>query len=336
MSAGYSYIVVPHLRVEHANALQTWWILGPPSPMTIHGFVRALGMKLGIAIDAFAMVHHNVRWLASETSGTEYTKKLTGGRDDKTWDAIFWNRHVVPQQVQGASYINKSDHIGGGFSKGLQPTARCHVELSIVLRTPMESAVDPKDIHKALWGGFLGGGAIAEHGDPVMMTSLSEVKALLTSGFFVVDRADLALHDLQATESLGGADALEVILERLVARPRPRDGAKDQSLADGVPSDGEDDLDASVPAAEPWLSANVIGYIALEGPQQRGGVRGDLPHAYAEALVGLVEYRPVRKAFAIPFWSYSAQPERRTYLVRADAVAATPSTPHFAPTPFSI
>jgi CRISPR-associated protein Csy2 len=335
VSAGHSYIVIPHLRVEHANALQTWWIIGTPSPMTVHGFVRALGLKLDVAFDAFAIVHHNVQWLASEVSGAEYGRKSVGGRDDKNWDALFWNRRVVPHQVQGASYINKNDHIAGGFSKGLQPTARCHVEMSIVVRAPMDSVVDPQDIIKALWSGFLGGGSIAEHGDPAMTTSLGEAKQLLTSGHFIVDRADLTQKKMRVAQHAGGADALEVILECLVAQPRLN---HDAGAEDGANDGANDEERPPSPARPPeaWLSANVIGYIALEDPRQRIGVRGDLPHAYAEALVGLIEYRSVRNSPSIPFWSYTAKPECRTYLVRAQAPMVVSSKPHSTATPFSI
>ncbi|MBW4047912.1 MAG: hypothetical protein HIU89_08235 [Proteobacteria bacterium] len=335
MNDAHSYVVIPHIRVDHANALQTWWVMGPPSPMTVCGFVRALGMKLGVAFDAYAIVHHNVRWLAAELSGMEYAKRASGGREDKNWDVMFWNHRVIPQQVQGATYINKQDHIAGGFSKGLQPTARCHVEMSLVLRTPMSSLIDPQDISRALWSGFFGGGSIVEHGPPVLKSTQEDVKGLLTSGFFVVDRADLTLERMQAANA--GADALEVILDTLIARPRAKHGgaAKNDSEAADVEREGEYMLDP-LPEPKVWLSANVVGYLALETPQERAGVRGEFPHAYAETLVGLIEYRSVRKSPSIPFWSYVAQPERRAYFVRGQAPAPAASRLPSAANPYSI
>ncbi len=284
------YIVIPRIQVEHANALQTWWIIAPPSPMTIQGLVRAMGLRLGHHFEAFAVVHHSVQWLASEGDPSGRSVHAADAPDE--WVAMFWNRTLALQQPQGASYIDRDDHIDGGISKGLQPTARCHVTLSLVLEAPPDSALTDFEIARFLRTARLAGGSIIAHGAIRFADSRAEALALLRHGFFLVDRADLVA--MRMARAATPIDGLEALLELLVAR----------------------DSDPDV-TPEPWLSANVVGYTTLEAPRQRAGVRQGAPHAYAEALVGLVQYQPARHAGVLPLWRYAVDDQRRAYLVRS-------------------
>ncbi len=284
------YIVVPRIQVEHANALQTWWIIAPPSPMAIQGLVRAMGLRLSHRFEAFAVVHHSVQWLASAGDPSGRFVHASDEADD--WVAMFWNRTVALQQPQGASYIDRDDHIAGGISKGLQPTARCHVTLSLVLKTAPDCALTDFEIARFLRTARLAGGSIIAHGEVRFADTPPEALALLRQGFFLLDRADLvAMRMARAPTPI---DGLEALLELLVAR--------------------DSDPDAT---PQPWLSANVVGYTALEAPQQRTGVRQGAPHAYGEALVGLVQYQPARHASVLPLWRYAVDDQRRAYLVRS-------------------
>ena len=52
------------------------------------------------------------------------------------------------------------------------------------------------------------------------------------------------------------------------------------------------------PAAEgndTWLSAACLGYAAITPFEHRGGVRCGYTHAFAEPLVGMVQYRSLRQ-----------------------------------------
>lgn len=268
------YLVLPHLNVQHANALQAWWLVAPPSPMALHGFSRALGLRVGVNFGGMAIIHHGVQWLGAEKRLSRFFKKESGGDDTKSWDVRFWNETFTPQQVQGATYINQDDHIAGSFSKGLQPTARCHVALSLVLRVDATVAIDLDAVEDFLWSGRIAGGAITDYGIPRVVESADKARARIHGGFFVADRADL----VQDTMQRKGFDGTEALLDILVDR-----------LAE--------------PKAPHWLSANVVGYCALESPKPRLGVRGNLPHAYAEAIVGLIQYQSVRQQESMPFWT---------------------------------
>jgi hypothetical protein len=56
-----------------------------------------------------------------------------------------------------------------------------------------------------------------------------------------------------------------------------------------------------------------LGYLTITEFQNRKNVRGGLPHAFAEPLVGMVQYQALRRA-GIPIWK-AANPDAQTFLV---------------------
>jgi CRISPR-associated protein Csy2 len=300
------FLVIPRMRVEHANAMQSWWLMAPPSPMTIYGFSRAMGLRCAFQVFGLAIVHHDVQWLAAEKSNNRFIKKHEGGRDDKNWDIRFWNRKVIPQQPQGATFIDEQDHIASGFAKGLQPTARCHVDISVVLDISgiSDSSVHPDDVIDFLWSGRLGGGTIIEHGKVEFCETSENVMQKVGGGFWVTDRSDLVLQAMQLHE-MDGTEALTQVFG---------ESAKHKNAYDRASAEKQEKMQKP----ESWLSANVIGYATLESPKERVGVRDGIPHAYAEPLIGLTQYRSVREEKCVPFWQYHASPEKGVYLMKGN------------------
>ncbi|WP_436395141.1 type I-F CRISPR-associated protein Csy2 [Acidithiobacillus ferriphilus] len=300
------YLVIPRMRVQHVNAMQSWWLMAPPSPMTIYGFSRAMGLRCKFQVFGLAIVHHNVQWLAAEKANNRFIKKQEGGRDDKNWDIRFWNRKVVPQQPQGATFIDEQDHIESRFAKGLQPTARCHVDISVVLDIGgiSDSSEHTDDVTDFLWSGRLGGGAIIEHGKVEFCEPAENVMKKVGNGFWVTDRSDLVLQAMQLHE-MDGTEALTQVLG---------ENAKHKYVYYRASAEKQ----AKMQKPESWLSAHVIGYAALESPKKRVGVRDGIPHAYAEPLIGLTQYRSVREEKLVPFWQYHTCPEKGVYLMKGN------------------
>jgi hypothetical protein len=287
------------MEVRHANAIQAWWLIAPPSPMTALGFSRALGIHLGLNFDAVGIVHHNVEWLSSQESiwRNAYEGGLYREGDKEQKKVGVFSKLHIPQQVQGATYINQDDHIAGGFSKGLQPTMRCHAENSLVLRMDAFDPIDIEAVNQFLWSGRYAGGAIADHLPVKVFDTLDEAVRGIGTGFAVTDRSDI-VQSIMNRDSVDGTQALIM------------------ALAGDIP------LDASG-EPEKWLSANVVGYAALETPKKRVGVRlpknqagigGDCLHVYGEPIVGLVQYRSIRVSKALPLWSNSHDPENGVFL----------------------
>jgi CRISPR-associated protein Csy2 len=297
------FLVIPRMRVEHVNAMQSWWLMAPPSPMTIHGFSRAMGLRCAFKVSGLAIAHHDVQWLAAEKSNSRFIKRHEGGRDDKDWDIRFWNRRVIPQQPQGATFIDEQDHLASGFAKGLQPTARCHVEISVVLDIG-DDPVHPDDVTDFLWSGRLGGGAIIEHGKVEFCETSENVMQKVGGGFWVTDRSDLVMDAMQ----LHGMDGTEALTQVFC------ESAKHKNAYDHASAEKREKMQKP----ESWLSANVVGYATLESPKARIGVRNGVPHAYAEPLIGLTQYRSVREEKRVPFWQYHTNPEKGVYLMKGN------------------
>jgi len=289
------YLVIHRLRVAHANALSAWWLMATPSPMTLYGFSRAVSLQTKTPVHRFAITHHDVQWLAQSRWNSFFEKKPYGGREEYDWDYRFWNQKILPQQAQGSTFFNERDHIGSGFAKGLQPTARAHFTLSLVWDVGPFGSVDIEAIQDFLWSGRMGGGSIVDHGTVKICQHVSEVHRAIGGGFWVVDRRDLVEERMRRD----GCDGAEAMVRLLAEHRRMPEDEKNSKKA-------------------PWLSPNVVGYAALEAPTTRVGVRQGVEHAYAEPLVGLTQYQPLRRSERIPFWQYRHSPETRVFLTTGD------------------
>lgn len=306
------FLVIPRMRIEHANAMQAWWLMSIPSPMTGYGFAVALALKLKkptLYPKQVAIAYHQVHWLAQEKPSVRYIQKKEGGREDKNWDVMFLNRKVVPQQPQGATFIDEQDTIASGFAKSLQPTARCHVVLSVVVDIGDDAAVSLDDVHDFLWSGRIGGGSIVEHGPVKICHSSEEVTQKIGGGFWMVDRSDQVLRVMQSS-GLDGTEAITQILG---------ENARQKYLFRKASKENKKIMEKP----EAWLSVNTVGYAALEEFKIRTGVRigkqGEIfPHAYAEPIAGLIAYKPVRNEIVIPFWRYHNDPAQGVYFMKGE------------------
>lgn len=253
------YVVIPRLEVLNANAQPVWWIIGPPAVTAYVGFAQALALHLGVPRhDGIAIVHHDIQFLG-----------------EIHWD--FRVKTLLPHQFRAASFIDKADYSSKNpHVLSSQPTARCHLTVSVVIRFDDDAEFRESDIAPFLRGGRLAGGTIIEHGEPVVLADeadIDKVSKAVGSGFSLIERQDLMV------KQGGDRDMLDVLL-RLTRREKQRD--KDLS----------------------WLAPTTLGYAQITPRQQRQHVRGDFAHAYCEPLVGLAQYKSLRDA-GLAFWRFT-------------------------------
>ena len=190
----------------------------------------------------------------------------------------------LPHQQRGAALIDSNDYANGTQSLSAQPTARCDGIVSVIVAIHEDGDVDASAIAEFLDRGRIAGGTIAEHRfNPkkgCLFDTFKEAQERIGGGFSMVDRADLL-----------------------------------------VPAEGEDPLDAFLRATrryktvangqqqpESWLVPYAAGYQGLTTPSVRRGTRDNIPHAFAEPLVGLMQFVPRSKA-PIALWRYAATPD---------------------------
>ena len=172
-----------------------------------------------------------------------------------------------PQLRRGASYTFGSSRNGTDYSSknkqamSLQPVARAHMEVSLVVGIRDLGATE--GIDSLLVGGRLAGGAVTSMAKPCLHRTAHEALEYIRTGYVVKDRRDLLERD-------GAGNRAEQFVAALGHKPAENDGLG-------------------------WLSATCLGYAATTPFEKRSGVREGYDHAFAEPLVGLVQYVPIRR-----------------------------------------
>ena len=159
------------------------------------------------------------------------------------------------KSANGSDYSSKNPH-----ALSLQPVACAHLRVSIIWE--LEQVAGVKEAREFLHRARLSGGLVTGHGEIVLEDSLEAAFDRVGNGYVVTDRRDM-LEDK-------GKNQAELLVEALGAQP----------------SAGEENT---------WLSATCLGYAAITSFEHRGGARCGYPHAFAEPLVGMVQYRSLRQ-----------------------------------------
>lgn len=159
------------------------------------------------------------------------------------------------KSANGSDYSSKNPH-----ALSLQPVACAHLRVSIIWK--LEQAAGVMEAREFLHRARLSGGLVTGHGEIVLEDSLEAAFDRVGNGYVVTDRRDM-LEDK-------GKNQAELLVEVLGAQPAA----------------GEDNT---------WLSAACLGYAAITPFEHRSGARCGYIHAFAEPLVGMVQYRSLRQ-----------------------------------------
>jgi CRISPR-associated protein Csy2 len=184
---------------------------------------------------------------------------------DQTLLGQQFNGVFSPQQRRGAAYtFEYKSGAGRDYSSknehalSLQPTASAHMTVSIIAEVTNLHSTNA--VTKSLYAGRFSGGQIVDHREVAMFDSLSAAYDSISSGFCVMDRRDL-----------------------LVGAKEDRHSAFVAHLGCDPSRDNQS-----------WISATCVGYAALTPFQRRRGAREGYTHAFAEPLIGLVQYKSLR------------------------------------------
>ena len=159
------------------------------------------------------------------------------------------------KSANGSDYFSKNPH-----ALSLQPVACAHLRVSIIWK--LEQVAGVMEAREFLHRARLSGGLVTGHGEIVLEDSLEAAFDRVGNGYVVTDRRDM-LEDK-------GKNQAELLVEVLGAQPAA----------------GEDNT---------WLSAACLGYAAITPFEHRSGARCGYIHAFAEPLVGMVQYRSLRQ-----------------------------------------
>jgi CRISPR-associated protein Csy2 len=227
--------VIPHIRVQGANLQTSGILLGGVPLMASTMFAHALARKLSVKDTGVIYIHHD--------------RQDLGG---------FAYGRFTPAQRRGSAFINKNDYSSKNPNAlSLQPTASCHLHLSLVIRFDGRRRPRLADLQKLLMNSRFAGGQITSYGevewaDDNEKTLKDVLGNTIKTGFVVLDRQDVLLA-YQQSQNLNRLQAFT----RLLALTK-----------DGLNHAFGEHHGLS------FLSATNLGYALLEDPKtDRTGVR---------------------------------------------------------------
>jgi CRISPR-associated protein Csy2 len=252
-------------------------------------FGHALGRHLNQSAIGVAIIHHTAQ-LHGEQFG-----------------------YFRPEQRRGAVFIDEGDYSSKNkHALSLQPTASFSGEFSLIVQFDEYAEISVQEVKTFLMRARLAGGQILEHGKPSVFTSENELRQQIRSGYWLIDRCDLM-------QKANGEDWLDVLL-RVTAKRDWRKPSDSLPAAD-APNDDDDtednDTDDSsedswqqqeirTPLRSSWIVPTTLGYALLTAAVARAGAREGYPHAFAEPLVGPVQYVSPRNYGdrTLPVWQH--------------------------------
>lgn len=280
-----NYLVIPRINVNNANAQPAWWMIGPPPITAYAGFSHALALALGLPrCKGFGVVHHDIQFLGETIGGNFRPHQFSAAMFIDENDHVKAPNPANPGKMREQPSVRTSKMaVVKKHPLSSQPTARCRLSVSLVIRFDDDDGLDIEGaLQRFLRGARLAGGNIVKYGKIALFGNLNEASEYLKVGHAIHERQDLMVRQE------GDRDMLDVVL-RLTDPQHYR--------AD--------------PEATPWLLPTTLGYRAITPFQQRKNVRNGFPHAYAEPLVGMVQYRTLREA-PLPIW-HASNPDDVTF-----------------------
>jgi CRISPR-associated protein Csy2 len=279
-----SYVILPRLQIENANAQPAWWLASAPALTAYAGFAHALGLSFADDDNeaqrpsGFAVIHHHIQFLGD----------------------VFYGK-LYPQQMQAAMLINEEDHIGkASVSKSKskqsiqrgaladQPSIRCHLIVSLVIRFA-ESGFDSNQVSSFLRRARLAGGTISnfeKYQGKKLVYDFDDVLKNVPRGYVIHERQDLMVK--QSEEE----DWLDVLLRVTKFQTREK--------------------------GQGWIMPTTLGYLTISEIKARKYSRNGLPHAYVEPLVGLIQYQTFDKQ-NLPFWQW-IYPNSRSFILSTQPI----------------
>ena len=229
--------------------------------MRVHGanLLTSARVAGGPPLMACAMFAHHI---AREAGAKEIGFFLVHHDRQELGQFVYGRFHA--QQRRGAMFIDAKDYSSSNKQAlSLQPTLSAHMHVSVVIE--FDDLQDIEAVQKTLARARFAGGTVLSHGPIVVQEPLDAVFDGLSGGFVLRDRSS------EIKQS--GMSRAQALVKRLSVNPKS-------------------EPDSS------WLAATTLGYASITDFKHKAGAREGCAHAFAEPLVGLVQYVSSRKSAA--------------------------------------
>lgn len=292
MSRIKTLMLIPHIRVQNANALSSPYTIGFPAMTAWLGATHALQRKLNaqgfesLKLPSVAVISHSVDLQTYKGRG-DYVHSIVG------------TANPLDRHGKRPAFIEE---------------ARCHLDVSLLIEYSMED--DDVETENALMqavtrliqGGMkIAGGDIlrSEPAEPVRIDETDERQRhslfrRLMPGYAIIERRELMQQAMA-----DGQDAIDAMLDHLVIKHRAEpheDGSISWHSQREVPG---------------WIVPIATGFHALTPPDTAQNQRDpQTPHRFAESVVTLGQFiMPYRfESLDDMLWHYHALPDDDLYL----------------------
>lgn len=275
-------LVIPHIKIQNANALSSPFTIGFPAMTAWLGAVHALQRKvnqagLDVCFEKTGVVCH------------EFNLQTYQGPGD-----------FVHSIIGTANPLDKT-----GSRPAFIEEARCHLGVSLVISIPELSGSEQEQL-KDIVERSLGGSMKMASGDilsfsPVRITDdFSTLKNRLMPGYAIIERRDL-MEEAMATMP----DALDALLSFLTVRNHCHQTDNGQVSWQRQRRHGG------------WLVPVATGFHGISDIGSAKNSRdSDTPHRFAESLVTLGEFKMPYQLEAVEelLWQYQTDLENNLYL----------------------
>jgi CRISPR-associated protein Csy2 len=300
-------LLLPHLRVQNANAISGPLSWGFPAVTAFTGFVHALQRRLQadgleLQFDGVAIVCHQVEAQTSQPAG-----KRT---------------HVF--------HLTRNPVGADGGTAAIVEEGRIHLEVSLLIGLRGPDIPDTQEVQQefadfvldlALGMRLAGGSVLAGRRAQLQRRSgtaegdcklMAQLRRRLLPGFALVGRRDLlAQHHTQLQVRNPQADTLDALLDLTRINIEPPQADVEQ----GSPAAGW-----HVRPRAGWLVPIPVGYRALGELHSAGSVRNtrdrDTPFRFVESVYSLGQWLSPHRVHDLSelFWYHRADPDGGLYL----------------------
>ena len=296
-------ILLPHIKVQNANALSSPFTIGFPAMTAWLGAIHALQRKINAGglksakFNSVAVISHNFELQTHKGVG-DYVHSIIGTgkplvKKKKRKKGEPWDQFEKPPFIE---------------------EARCHLDVSLFVEYSGISNADKKRMldnitHHLNASIKIAGGDILSFYQPELFSlpegdssALKELFRRAMPGFAIVER-----RELMASAMNDGRDAIDALLDYLlVYRHCEQDSAGRVTWS-------------SQRKAVGWIVPIATGFHGISELGQAKNQRDPLaPHRFAESLVTLGEFRMLHRINSLDdiLWSYHTDIKNHLYLCR--------------------
>lgn len=293
-------LLIPHMRVQNANAMSSPYTIGIPALTAWMGAVHA--MQRALNADDLP-----VKFLGVGIVSHQFNLQVYKGPGDFVYSIVGTGNPLEPK-------TEKDKPKGNAARPSFIEEARCHLEASLAvefngLEAHQEEILVEKMAKHLDSGIKLAGGDILSFGLPAIVSNFNLLRQKLMPGYALIERRELVCEAME-----NGEDALDAVLDYLALHHRSEPTSEEQTEnaewhSFRKPTKPEGGAGWIVPIATGFHGISDLG----NALNQRDP---EFPHRFAESLVTLGEFvMPYRLNFPEQlFWYYTVYPEKNLYL----------------------